>query len=566
MDAAELQQLIARGESLTVEFKGEEKAPLNDRELVEAAVCLANAEGGLLLVGVEDDGRITGARARHNNQRTEHAKLAALIRSRTVPSMEVTIEEIPVSESAGSVLAIRVAASAGGAVATSDGRCVRRVIGGKGPECVPYFPHQQPGGWTRVGMEDFSAHPCTNIGWEAFDPLQFERARKLITALRGDQALLALDTQEMAKAMRVAISVEGKLVPTIAGLLLFGREEVIAEQLPTHQAAFQVLTADADVKVNDFFHKPLMELAELFETRFDSRVEEKEAQVGVIRLPIPDYSRIAFREALLNALFHRDYRRMGTVYVQWFPDRIEFSNPGGFPEGVTPDNILVHEPLPRNQRLYEAAKRIGLVEQTGRGVDKVYLGQLRYGRPLPDYSRSDATGVRLCLRGGSESLEFAAMVFDRERSKGSMAVEELIILNLLFQNRRVTSDQCASAIQRPAGEARAVLECLVEEGLIEAKGERRGRVFHFSAKVYRRLGKPEDHTRVHGLDSVRQQAMVLQFVTSHGSIRRENVMELCGLDRNQAYRLLQRLVADERLRPEGEKRGRTYRPGPQIAG
>jgi hypothetical protein len=195
------------------------------------------------------------------------------------------------------------------------------------------------------------------------------------------------------------------------------------------------------------------------------------------------------------------------------------------------DDILTHEPHPRNQRLYEAVKRIGLVEQSGRGVDKVYLGQLRYGRPAPDYLRSDTTGVRLTLRGGSESLKFAAFVFDRERSRGSMAVDELITLNLLFQNRRVTSDECATAIQRPVAEARAVLERLVEEGLIEAKGERRGRVYHFSAKVYRHLGKPEDHTRVHGLDPIRRMNHHVNAIAGRLSLRPPQRRSLVILDR-----------------------------------
>jgi len=562
MDASRLAVLIAGGESLTVEFKGESKAPLNDRDLVEAVVCLANAQGGHLLVGVEDGGEVTGARPRHGAG-TVPARVASLVRGRTVPALEVRAELLPAGEQTVLVLAVPASRIV---VTTADSTCVRRVLGAHGPQCLPYFPHEQGTRAMPVGAEDFSAHPCAQVDWSALDPLQFERARRLIGALRGDTSLLALSDQEMAKAMRLAVTASGRLVPTVAGLLLLGREAALADHLPTHQAAFQVLAADADVKVNDFFRQPLLALAELFEARFDSRVEEKEVQVGLIRLPIPDYSHVAFREALLNALFHRDYRRLGTVHVQWFPDRIEFSNPGGFPEGVTPQNILVHEPLPRNQRLYEAAKRIGLVEQTGRGVDKVYLGQLRYGRPAPDYSRSDNTGVRLCLHGGSRSLAFAAFVFERERTRGSMAVEELITLNLLLHHRRVTSDECASAIQRPVTEARAVLERLIKEGLAEAKGERRGRVYHFSAHVDRHFGKPEDHTRVHGLDRIRQEAAVLQLVNSHGSVRRENVMALCGVDRTQAYRLLQRLVADGRLVPRGEKRGRTYLPGPQFIG
>lgn len=558
MDWTTLQSLIAGRESLQLEFKGEKRRPLNDRDLVEAVVCLANAEGGSLLIGVEDDGTLTGARPRHGAM-TEPARLQALIRSRTVPGIEVAVEAVPVP--VGEVLCLSVPQSAA-VVATSDGVCLRRVIGGHGPECVPYYPHQHAGRGMALGAEDFSAQLCRDAGWRALDPLQFERARQLVAALRGDAALLELDDREMAKALRVVETAQGELVPNIAGLLLFGREADIEKHLPTHEAAFQVLTAGADVRVNEFSRQPLLELAESMQARFDARTQEREVQVGLIRVPVPDYAQSAFREALLNALFHRDYRRLGTVYVQWHPDRLELSNPGGFPEGVTPDNLLVHEPLPRNPRLYAAAKRIGLVEQTGRGVDKVYLGQLRYGRPAPDYSRSDTTGVRLTLRGGAESLDFAAFVFERERQQGPMTVEQMIVLNRLFHERRVTSEQVAVEIQRSGNEARALLERLVEEGLVEARGEKKGRVYHLTARFYGAVGQPEAYVRVHGIDPIRQEAAVLQFVEAHGRIKRENVVELCGLTERQATLLLGRLVRDGKLVQRGVKRWTFYEAPP----
>lgn len=140
MDTAELIQLIAGGETLEVEFKGEEKAPLNDRDLVEAVVCLANGKGGRLLVGVEDNGQVTGARPPHGVS-TVPAKLASLVRSRTIPALEVRIEEI--ASGNGSVLLIEVPASSA-VVTTTDSFCVRRVMGMRGPECIPYLPHEQP--------------------------------------------------------------------------------------------------------------------------------------------------------------------------------------------------------------------------------------------------------------------------------------------------------------------------------------------------------------------------------------------------------------------------------------
>ena len=109
MDRTILEARIVEGESLTQEFKGEERAALNDRDLVEAVICLANAESGLLLVGVEDDGRITGARPRHGQQ-TDPARLQALIRGRTVPGIEVVVEVVPMPQ--GDVLCLTVPRSA----------------------------------------------------------------------------------------------------------------------------------------------------------------------------------------------------------------------------------------------------------------------------------------------------------------------------------------------------------------------------------------------------------------------------------------------------------------------
>lgn len=93
MTVEELRALIREGESLEVEFKGEEKGPLSDRDLVEVVVCLANRPGGedgWPLIGVEDDGRVTGARTRHEAGVTDPNRVAALIAGRTRPGVAVT--------------------------------------------------------------------------------------------------------------------------------------------------------------------------------------------------------------------------------------------------------------------------------------------------------------------------------------------------------------------------------------------------------------------------------------------------------------------------------------------
>jgi ATP-dependent DNA helicase RecG len=261
---------------------------------------------------------------------------------------------------------------------------------------------------------------------------------------------------------------------------------------------------------------------------------------------------------MLNALLHRDFSQMGTVFVQWQHDHLLIANPGGLPEGITLQNILVHEPKPRNPRLYDAAKRIGLVEKTGRGVDKIFLDQLRLGRPAPSYERSDASGVRVVLRGGKANLAFAQFVYEQDKAGKALRLDELLILNQLEIERRIDTVTAAALIQKPEGDARGALESLAERGLIQAKGEKRGRVYHLSAATYKALGFAEAYVRTRGFEPLQQEQMVLQYVDAHGSITRSQAADLCQLGEDQASRLLRKMRQKGLLRMDGMARSTYY--------
>ena len=79
---------------------------------------------------------------------------------------------------------------------------------------------------------------------------------------------------------------------------------------------------------------------------------------------------------------------------------LTISNPGGFVEGISLDNLLDAEPHGRNPTLADVLKRIGLAERTGRGIDRIFEGSLLYGRALPDYSASNDRSVRLFISKG----------------------------------------------------------------------------------------------------------------------------------------------------------------------
>ena len=126
------------------------------------------------------------------------------------------------------------------------------------------------------------------------------------------------------------------------------------------------------------------------------------------------------------------------------------------------------------------------------------------------------------LRGGDASLEFAAYVFEEDRAGRPFSLDELLVLNQLFHEWRIDSEIAARLLQG-AADGHAVLERLQERGLLEAKGEKRGRVYHLSAGMYRQLGHPAGYVRAHGITAIRQEAMVLEYVGAHGRIERGQV-------------------------------------------
>lgn len=273
---------------------------------------------------------------------------------------------------------------------------------------------------------------------------------------------------------------------------------------------------------------------------------------------MPDYPPAAFREGVANALIHRDYTRLGAVHVQWHDDRIEIGSPGGFPEGVRLDNLLVTQPRPRNPLLADAFKRAGIVERTARGIDTIYFEQLRNGRPAPSYGRSNESGVALVLPGGKANLAFARLVAEESQANRPLSLDELLLLNSLWFDRRLTTAQGAVLIQKPEAEARGRLQRLVEAGLAESRGERKGRTWHLSAATYRRLGDKAAYVHQRGFEPLQQEQMLLQFAEKHGSIGRTEAAALCRLSPPQAYRLLQRLVTKGLLEQVG-LRGRAVR-------
>lgn len=139
------------------------------------------------------------------------------------------------------------------------------------------------------------------------------------------------------------MEVNDKRHPTVVGLLLLGTESLLRQHLPSYEVVFQVLRG-TDVQVSEFYRKPMLETFEEAYLQFKPWVIEDEIQVGLFRVPVPNYDRCGFREAFVNALVHRDYSMLGAVHVKLDDDGLNISSPGGFIDGVNLTNLLVVSP------------------------------------------------------------------------------------------------------------------------------------------------------------------------------------------------------------------------------
>jgi ATP-dependent DNA helicase RecG len=458
-----------------VDFKPDQ--PLPDLELVEAVVGLANSQGGLLLLGIEEDGTVSGL----HQSRADIFSLSALVAKNTVAPISVRVES---REIRGRSCALIQVPKSFQVVSTLEGSCrQRRVMFDGSPKTLPFYPREIMERQSSMGLFDPSALALENISLDQLEPIGRLQIRKAIKNYHGEKWLLELSDPELDQALGLCREINGINRPTVAGLLFLGTEKLIRQYIPAYEVAFQVIKG-TKLKVNEFFHGPLIETFEKARLLFRAQVEEEEIQIGLFRVPAPNYDQGAFREALVNALAHRDLLRLGTVFVRLSDQGLHLSNPGGFIEGLGVDNLLVAQPGSRNPLLANILKRLGLAESSGRGIDRIFAGTLRYGRPAPDYSSSDQYTVSVDIPSGPADFDFLKMVLKLETKQWPLPIDTLLILSTLRGGRSLSLAKLAKTLKLPKKSLQVTLEKLVEMAYLEERGSGPGPSYALSALVY----------------------------------------------------------------------------------
>ena len=287
---------------------------------------------------------------------------------------------------------------------------------------------------------------------------------------------------------------------------------------------------------------------------------ERELDFGMLRIPIPEFDSRAYREALINAFSHRDYTILQMTRVLIDDDGLTISNPGAFIEGVNLKNLIAAEPHGRNPALADALKRIGLAERTGRGIDRIYEGSIIYGRPLPDYSESNATSIKVFIARGLPDLSFYRMIKEKQNSSGQLfSINQLMILSLLRSHKKLLLSEFLKLMYITEIKLKSILVRLQEMGLVETVASGRSKAYILSAKVYKADNQSIAYVRQTKIDKVKYPELVLKLADTQGAFTTRNITDLLNITTTQARYLLNKMIDQGLILKEGSARNTIYK-------
>ena len=536
----EFWRLFGRLEHERLDFK--RGVPSDVRDAIPA---MAMTDGGLIVCGVADDRRITGCPLSQNTQ-DRITRIAAEC------GVEVRLREIAVespSTPGPEPIPLTICAVPevrGRIVTTPNGRLLRRVGGDSLPlrgDAMARFVHERE---MRSGEDD----PIARLPADGFDLAAINAAlqadgRPSIDANDEGPA----DTATVLRALvdlRVATAAAPPLTTSVlrAAAILFAPDPSAVVRGAAVQLVRRVGVAPGPgaASARAEFSAPAAEVVERCLAFVAEHTARFEVVGGVRRETLPEFPVPVLREAVVNALAHRDYNLSGaTVDITVWDDRVEVRSPGPLPGHITKDNMRA-EHYSRNPRIMRVLNTLGLVEEYGEGIDRMYR-EMAARLLEPPVFESTPSSVTVTLHNRSlADVEDQAWLLDLPEDVTASERRALLVAR-----RDGTVTKRALRPLMPESELDAALKSAVAKGLLRRLGTRGGT--HYA------LGPSVASGGLQG----RNQAQVLDEVRNRGAVTSAEAAHFLLTSTDAARRLLNDLVLAGLLRAEGNTRGRKYR-------
>lgn len=368
-----IEELLNAQEGEHYQFK-EAKTRFDSNEAARCCCALANCGGGKLVFGITDKRprQVVGSLAFDQPERT---------RKGLIDKLKVMVDFQLYDVNGKRVLVFDVASRPLGLPVQVDGVAWWY----EGDSLIPLPEETRRKIYEETGF-DFSGSICHSARIDDLDNNAIEVFRTKWMEKSSNKRLASLSIEQLLRDCE-AITDEGI---TYAALILFGKREALGRYLPQSEIVFEYRSSNASGPANQreefrvgFFacHNRIWELVNL-------RNDTQHYQEGFFVYDIPTFNERVVREAVLNAVSHRNYQMVGSVFIRQYRDKLVIESPGGLPNGISLDNILDRQ-VPRNRRIAEILSLCGLVERSGQGMNLMYEISIMEAKQLPDFTGTD---------------------------------------------------------------------------------------------------------------------------------------------------------------------------------
>ncbi len=394
---------------------------------------------------------------------------------------------------------------------------------------------------------DFSAKICDGLSITDLDKNAIGILKDKYALKQKNSGFRTLPDEQILSDLD--LSRDNKL--TYAALILLGTKTAIRKYLP--QAKIIMEFRDSETSIPHDWRVEVDDALFVGIEKVWSEIRNSNAsiRIGPYIYSVPFFNEEVIRESLLNAIAHRDYSLTAETVIKHNPSKITLTNPGGFPKGVTLENILTINSTPRSRLLADILLKTGLVERSGQGVDKIFSLTLSEGKPTPDYSGSDLFQVSLTLDGKISNPAFYIFIFNaqNERSQDNkLGVHDIITLAKIRDGHQADLNPI-------------IVEKLENEGLI-----RRTHARLVLSDFYQKLVKDEQSPSI-GTYQLKEVKIVVDATEKNENVKMGMIVDSFNkaLNREQVKYLVDKLVEDGVLVKKGKGKGTTYSLNKRIS-
>ena len=513
-------------------------------ELAKDCVAFANAQGGIIEIGIENKEKLPPA-----DQTFDGTLPIKVVNTISGLTNNVTLQANEETKSnGGKVIVLHIYRSLAIAM-TSKGKIYIRI----GDNSVPVTSSEDI---LRLAADKNSyswEDAVTQFDWHKADPEKLENFLSQIRdSDRVSDFVKSKETKELLDFFGMTDAESDKM--TNLGVLFIGQQTQRGRL--SNAPVIQCIKYDEyGEKVNKWlWDNYRMNPKEMIDSIWETVPEWKESYEvpdGMRRKNIPAYDESVIREILCNALVHRPYTTRGDIFINIHPDRVEVVNTVQLPLGVTPENIL-HKTLKRNEHLTNLCFVLHMMEREGSGYDKMYEQQLLFGKSVPQVIEGDDF-VKAIVERRIKDMD-AYKVMQDVKKRFELKQKATICLGLIAQFGPVSGSQLVKMLELSGSDAlRAWIRPLQENGLIESSDDNtKGKVYFVASNILNVKVK-KSAKKIN--DEILAEA-ILEDIKRHGEVSIQDVSErLAG---KASYKVIRRIMlqlqSEGTIKPNGSGR------------